>query len=442
MAMGRVLRSSWQRGRRFTLRVFGAAMLISLVIVGLQVHWQVQSEHSRMELIADEYMNYSQLMLADIEQNAQYAGALVVRQNGQVGDFSEAARNIVQNDTAVQRAALAPQGILQPGYPLNDADGGRRILEDASWGAAARWSRDNGRMVIVSGGDSSLRTALWPVYLNQAGGRTFWGFVVLEFLPQDFMQQAGRENESSHPAAYEVSCAEPWQGSEQLLVRSSEALLASPVERNAVGGSNRLHLKLSPIGSWIDFVLVGELLFLSLFVSSMIAGVALLFYELHQEKREFAQQAFTDELTGLWNRRRFTMLLKEACRAKEPFLLCYIDIDHFKAVNDTYGHDIGDLLLQAAGKRLTESLGPEDMLFRIGGDEFVAFLDDPGSDEERQRRMAVFQEKMKKPFKLDGIILDMNISTGYVLYPRDAGDSETLLRMADQRMYEQKQRRR
>lgn len=210
MAMGRVLRSSWQRGRRFTLRVFGAAMLISLVIVGLQVHWQVQSEHSRMELIADEYMNYSQLMLADIEQNAQYAGALVVRQNGQVGDFSEAARNIVQNDTAVQRAALAPQGILQPGYPLNDADGGRRILEDASWGAAARWSRDNGRMVIVSGGDSSLRTALWPVYLNQAGGRTFWGFVVLEFLPQDFMQQAGRENESSHPAAYEVSCAEPW----------------------------------------------------------------------------------------------------------------------------------------------------------------------------------------------------------------------------------------
>ena len=82
------------------------------------------------------------------------------------------------------------------------------------------------------------------------------------------------------------------------------------------------------------------------------------------------------------------------------------------------------------------------MLFRIGGDEFVAFLDDPGSDEERQRRMAVFQEKMKKPFKLDGIILDMNISTGYVLYPRDAGDSETLLRMADQRMYEQKQRRR
>ena len=141
MAMGRVLRSSWQRGRRFTLRVFGAAMLISLAIVGLQVHWQVQAEHSRMELIADEYMNYSQLMLADIEQNAQYAGALVVRQNGQVGDFSEAARNIVQNDTAVQRAALAPQGILQPGYPLNDADGGRRILEDASWGAAARWSR-------------------------------------------------------------------------------------------------------------------------------------------------------------------------------------------------------------------------------------------------------------------------------------------------------------
>lgn len=439
--IGTVLKSSWQRGRHFTLMVFSGAMAVSLIIVALQMHWQVQAERSRMELIADEYMNYSQLMLEDVEQNAQFAGALVIRQNGQPGDFTEAARRIAQSDPAVQRVVLAPQGIMQVGYPPHPEDRGRNLIQDGSWGAAARWSRDNGQLVLVQGSDPAVCTGIWPVYLNQAGGSTFWGFVVLEFLPKEFMEQAGRENEASHPAAYEISYAEPWQGGEQLLVSSPDPLVSDPLERNALGGANRLHLKLSPIGSWVDFVLAAELLFLSLFISGMIAGVSLLFYELHQEKKEFAQQAFTDELTGLLNRRRFVSVLKEACRHSHPFLLCYIDLDHFKAVNDTYGHDIGDLLLQAAGKRLTQSLGPADLLFRIGGDEFVAFVNDPGSDESRQQRMELFHKNMKKPFKLDGITLDMNISTGYVLYPRDAGDSDTLLRMADQRMYEQKQRR-
>ena len=441
MMMGSVFKSSWKHGRGFVLKVFGIALLISLSIVGWQMYGQVQSERSRMELIADEYMNYSQLMLEDIEQNAQFAGALVIRQNGHPGDFSDAAQRIVQSDPAVQWwVALAPKGVLQAGYPPSGNAVGKDILQDERLGAAARWARDHGQLALSMDSDAAVCTAVWPVYLSYSGQRSFWGFVVLDFLPQDFLEQAGRENEASHPAAYELFYAGPWQEDLQCLSASRDGLLAAPLERKSVSSGKQLQLRLSPLHSWLDFGLLGELIFLSLFASAMIAVVAMLFYELHEEKHEFAQQAFTDELTGLLNRRRFVAVLEEACRRDRPFLLCYIDLNSFKAVNDTYGHDIGDLLLRAAAKRLLESLGAEDMLFRIGGDEFVAFVEDPGSEEARRQHMQLFHTNMKKPFKLDGITLDMNISTGYVLYPRDARDSETLLRMADQRMYEQKQR--
>ena len=80
------------------------------------------------------------------------------------------------------------------------------------------------------------------------------------------------------------------------------------------------------------------------------------------------------------------------------------------------------------------------MLFRIGGDEFVAYIRDPGTEESRAARVDMLNARMQEPFHFDAVVLYMRISVGYVLYPRDAKSSEELVRMADHRMYVEKQR--
>ena len=133
--------------------------------------------------------------------------------------------------------------------------------------------------------------------------------------------------------------------------------------------------------------------------------------------------------------------LEKACGEKKPFLLCYIDFNHFKNVNDTYGHDVGDQLLEAGARRLSGCLAGDGMLFRLGGDEFAAYIAAPGSPEERAARVELLNTCMEEPFCFGAITLHMTISVGYVQYPQDAEDCETLIRMADQRMYVDKQRR-
>ena len=79
-------------------------------------------------------------------------------------------------------------------------------------------------------------------------------------------------------------------------------------------------------------------------------------------------------------------------------------------------------------------------MFRIGGDEFVAFIASEENEERREARAAAMRQSMREPFHLHAITLQMDISVGYVMYPRDAVSSEELIRMADKRMYEEKQR--
>ena len=88
------------------------------------------------------------------------------------------------------------------------------------------------------------------------------------------------------------------------------------------------------------------------------------------QKHELENLANTDGLTGLFNERYFNSILHKKELQKLPFILFYLDLDHFKPVNDTYGHDMGDKLLKEAAKRLQSCIRSNDYAFRIGGDEF------------------------------------------------------------------------
>ncbi len=160
------------------------------------------------------------------------------------------------------------------------------------------------------------------------------------------------------------------------------------------------------------------------------------------EKRH--RQAITDELTGLGNRRHLFYLLNaffadlaDAGTEDHHLSLLYIDLDHFKEINDSFGHSAGDDILRQLGPRLASSLRDTDVLVRVGGDELAVVI----TDTDSAYAIAVAQRlvhKLEEPFVLDTVSVRISASIGIANAPSDAADSTGLLRCADLAMYRAK----
>jgi diguanylate cyclase (GGDEF)-like protein/PAS domain S-box-containing protein len=155
-------------------------------------------------------------------------------------------------------------------------------------------------------------------------------------------------------------------------------------------------------------------------------------------------QALHDPLTGLPNRRLFVNRLGQAVRRTRrrkgsKTAVLFMDLDGFKVVNDSLGHDVGDLLLRVVAQRLGRCLRPEDLLARFGGDEFVVLLEDVESPEEAVRVAERITGELRRPFLLEGRELFVAASIGISLGDARTHDPEGLLREADTAMYRAKE---
>ncbi len=144
-------------------------------------------------------------------------------------------------------------------------------------------------------------------------------------------------------------------------------------------------------------------------------------------------------LTNLPNRRmlhdRLEQAIKKSRRTGKRLALLYLDLDHFKEVNDTLGHSVGDILLRDAAKRLTECVRESDTVARLGGDEFTLLLTDLDSSDTVERSVQLILQKFVEPFQLGTETSYVTASIGITLFPDDADDAESLLKNADQAMY-------
>ncbi|MER2250103.1 diguanylate cyclase [Methylorubrum podarium] len=155
-----------------------------------------------------------------------------------------------------------------------------------------------------------------------------------------------------------------------------------------------------------------------------------------------AHMARHDPLTGLPNRLHFReQLVQEIARAKRNgsgFALFYLDLDRFKLVNDTLGHQAGDTLLKVVGQRIRAVLRTEDMIARLGGDEFVIIQTFCAGPADATRLAERLIEAMASPINLDGYPAGVGLSIGLALYPGDAVDADRLIGQADQALYRAK----
>ena len=160
-------------------------------------------------------------------------------------------------------------------------------------------------------------------------------------------------------------------------------------------------------------------------------------------EEKIQQMAYHDSLTGLPNRKLFSdrlgIALAQAQRNQKEVGIAMLDLDNFKGVNDTLGHDAGDLLLKATAERLSAALRKGDTVARFGGDEFVLILPDLGVIEDAIQVAQKIVDSFRKPFLIDTHQLVVTTSIGIAVYPNDGMDEGTLLKNADIAMYQAKQ---
>jgi len=154
--------------------------------------------------------------------------------------------------------------------------------------------------------------------------------------------------------------------------------------------------------------------------------------------------AFEDALTGLPNRRafmeRFAQEVARAGRHRRKFMIAMMDLDRFKEVNDTLGHQVGDRLLRAVADRLRAILRKEDTLGRLGGDEFAVLIPDVATKRDGVRIGEKFVGAFQSPFPVSPHEIGITTSIGFAVYPDDGDDEDTLYKNADHALYRAKDR--
>ena len=178
-------------------------------------------------------------------------------------------------------------------------------------------------------------------------------------------------------------------------------------------------------------------------IVQQIADMAYDYVERLEIERQIKHLAYYDSLTDLPNRTLLSDRLNQAIathkRTKRYLAVCFMDLDGFKPINDQYGHQVGDKLLNALANRIGMHLREGDTFARLGGDEFVLVITEMNSPDEYIEVIERIIRVLNAPFEIDMHRIHVSCSVGITIYPTDNADADTLLRHADQAMYQAKE---
>jgi len=170
--------------------------------------------------------------------------------------------------------------------------------------------------------------------------------------------------------------------------------------------------------------------------------VRLLYKQLENYSRALESMALHDALTGLPNRRllmdRLSLAIAHARRNKSTMAVMYLDLDGFKQINDTLGHDAGDSLLRMVADRLATAVRQEDTVARLGGDEFVIALWELSHADAAAKLASKVIQALSQPYSIQGRSVSITASVGVGIYPAHGEEVETLMKSADLALYEAK----
>ena len=425
-------------GSKSLFHAFGALLVCLLVcsifLVPLERGRQAQ-EREKARYIVESYATKIRYAVTDASSSAYLMEALLRQGEGQIRHFESYAAELVKMHPSTVNINLAPGGVVSRVFPheRNSRAIGHDLLSVDNRSREARLARDTGKatvagpFVLVQGG-YAMAVRL-PVFFDG----TFWGLVCATFAFPQVLEPVQLDALAKQGYDYQLLRIHPDTGERAVLLGSSKAL-DDPVEAAVVLPNVRWTLRVTPQGGWRNWN--PSAFGIALFISLLFSCVVGLNSDLARQKRRLEHMSEHDPLTGLPNRRVLSRKIEAAMAAGRPFALCYMDIDRFKQINDTYGHDGGDRLLIRFAERFRAELPPSGLLIRLGGDEFVAIVD---GIEDRRLAETLFRGLLDAvggvPYRIGDREVASTVSLGLSLYPSEADSPEELLRKADADMY-------
>lgn len=440
--------------RFFTTRPFFGILLVTLT-VNLLLTWVLvdrarQVNHIKIESIARSQRDNLRNEMLRLVFKIETLSSLVIDANGRIEEFERVAAAL-RDDHIIQAFALAPGGTISKVYPHSPANNkllGQNMLAGNLGGNESMTARHAPRLTITGpvplpSGSSALVGRL-SLYLNDAQGNAqYWGTAAI-FIPfPDVLEISDLYILDNMHLPYGL-----WRSG----AHKDERILIAGNEESA-SGSNDIEMPLNILNAqWYIRVGSGEVWYesletwlyvaLSFLLSLFLSGLVQRNHDLMGIRTYLEAIAYRDPLTGALNRRGlFDELQKRvASPSKNKFTLYYIDLNKFKAINDTYGHEAGDRVLQLFTEVVRAHAHVTHILGRIGGDEFILLLNgspDSGRDAAAFESM---QSDLARGLPAQKIPGPITFSMGRAVYPDDAQTADGLLSSADSGMYLEKVR--
>jgi hypothetical protein len=415
--------------------LFACAVTFVNIYVGNQRNIALEKAHYLTEA------NVSELdrALGSYMQVTDTLRILLVDSNGEINNFDRVARELYNNDPAFRSIQLAPAGNVQYVYPLaGNEEAFGDIFDDPDRRAEAEYARDTGETTLAGpfelyqGGLGIVIRQ--PIYLGGDDNRKFWGFSIAVLNVPEIFTSVKLSSLEKLGYVYQLWRIHPDTGKKQIIMGDADGELLEPVETSFDVPGNKWTLSIAYKNGWIDYKDV-KILSVSLFLVVLLIPVlcyALL--KINAQRLQMIDISNHDHLTSLYNGRKLFKLLQSLTEANKRFSLIYLDIDKFKAVNDTYGHLAGDELLKVIADRILPfAKAAEDYAFRIGGDEFVLLIQ---SNQNIEILLASLQKELSREVVLSGKFSYLpKFSVGYANYPENGRTFEDIISIADKKMY-------
>ena len=442
--------------RFMTTRPFLGILLVTLA-VNILLTWVLidrkqQVNRVKLESLARSQRDNLHNELLRLVFKIETLSALVVDSHGRIEEFDRVAAAL-RDDNTIQAFALAPGGVISTVFPVSPANNkliGQNMLAGGLGSNETLTARHASRLtltgpVVLPCGCSALVGRL-SLYLNDPQGRAqYWGTAAIFLRFPDVLSATDLYMLDNLRIPFGLWRGGAQQGEKILLAGSQESAMGPVGVEMPLNILNaQWHIRIASGEIWYKSLETWLYVAMSLLLSLFLSGLVQRNYDLTGIRDYLEAIAYRDALTGALNRRGLFDELQKRVDApnSNKFTLYYIDLNKFKAINDTYGHEAGDRVLQLFTEAVRAHAHVTHVLGRIGGDEFILLLN--GSPDP-QRDQAAF-DAMRRDIAQGLPTLDIpgpiTFSMGRAVYPDDAQTADGLLSYADAAMYLEKEQAR
>jgi diguanylate cyclase (GGDEF)-like protein len=418
------------------------SLLFSLLVTSICFVAFIQNKHKTQNITDLKDLNETTDLIASELSNAfAYADILELMiqfNDGEIPEemFNQLADMAVAENPSIANLHLAPDAVVTYIRPIdgNEAEIGHDLMNDESRRDAVLQAIDAGTVVmqgpIESGQGENLVFGRKAIMVDGE----FWGLGVIAINYDDLMEECGLTSENlsfEYAIAVYDSGDEPSYilGDKKIIEHSqiySDMNLSGQKWRIAIRHRDNLQTLLQECGWYLLW-------------SLLLGAATFILLEHYIDK---VNSAKTDPLTKSLNREEFQRRAKKQIKRRgAKCALLAIDLDIFKQINDTYGHLAGDEVLLATAQRMNDAIRSQDLVSRVGGDEFMILLCNVHSQEQVSHIMERIRELGEQDISIGDQSVRVGISIGHAMVPQDGEDYISLYQVADRRMYEQKMKR-